>query len=139
MCKTLEKMEHLIERLENLAGGVLSKIQTSEGMCHTCGRVFALMTLCQDSPPDDVEAQVEDLEEAEDQKSILKGLELTTAAWMAISLRQKYLRQQETMVMDIESDLAVRPPLFVFIFITDANIVLCSPHSQVEMFAHSEF
>jgi breast cancer 2 susceptibility protein len=106
-CKTLERMEGLIDRLETLAGSSLARIQASEGMSLRDHTVDVLM-IGQESPPDDIEAQVEDLEETEDQKSILKGLKPTTAAWMAVSLRQKYLQQQETMVMDIESELTVR-------------------------------
>lgn len=66
---------------------------------------YIITDLRGDSPPDDIEAQVEDLIEADDSKSVLKGLKPTTAAWMAVSLRQQYLRQQETMAMDIESEL----------------------------------
>lgn len=106
-CKTLERMEGLIDRLEALAGSSLSRIQASEGTS-LWSHIVGVLIIGQESPPGDVESQIDDIEEAEDQKSILKGLKPTTAAWMAVSLRQKYLRQQETMVMDIESELAVR-------------------------------
>ncbi len=119
-CKTLERMEGLIDRLETIAGSSLSRIQASEGTS-LWSHIVDVLIIGQESPPGDIEARVEDIEEAEDQKPILKGLKPTTAAWMAVSLRQKYLRQRETMVMDIESELAVRPASLSTLF---SNVIL---------------
>jgi len=54
-----------------------------------------------------VESLVEELEESEDPKSILKSLTPTTAAWMAHTLNAKIIKQYEDMAGEITSELEV--------------------------------
>ncbi|KAG8870131.1 hypothetical protein FRC20_000369 [Serendipita sp. 405] len=88
LCKRMEKIEGLIERVERLAGAALEQVRKSE-----------------DSPPDHIDAMMDDFEDAEDVKPLLKALTRSDAAWLAITLHRKQLKQQESMRADIESDL----------------------------------
>lgn len=90
-CKELEKLEDLIERLENIAGAAMARIHASD-----------------DAAPDEADSYADDLEESDDPKTTLKGLSPTLAAWTAQSLRDRYRRRQETLAVDIQSELEVR-------------------------------
>ena len=60
-----------------------------------------------DSAPEDVESMVEDLEESEDPKAVLKTISPVTAGWMAVSLNSKIAQQHENMAGEITSELEV--------------------------------
>ena len=60
-----------------------------------------------DCPPDDIEDLVDELEEHEDPAGFLKSISAKKAGWMARHIEQRVQKDSETLVMDIESELAV--------------------------------
>lgn len=91
ICNRLEKMKGFVERLQGIAGSAMSRISD-------------------DAMPDDIDSKVEDLEESEDPKSMLKTISPVTAAWMASLLNAKILKQHEDMAGEITSELEASFP-----------------------------
>jgi len=106
--KKLETMRGYAERLHDIAGSTTS--ETSEG------EIFQFnMRLSSTSvtylAPEDVEFLVEELEESEDPKAMLKSISPTTAAHMVPFLNARTIERQEEMSREITLELEVRVSL----------------------------
>lgn len=79
-------------------------------MVSSCGvgKVPGLKGLLLDYPPDEVEDLLDELEDADDLNSLVKGLSPTNAGWLAQLIRKKCRDMRDKIGETIQRELEVR-------------------------------
>lgn len=87
-CKQMERIQATIDYLENMAGSSMSRARASQG-----------------SPPEAIDSVLDDIEDSDNPKSVVKSLSPLDAAWAALALQERLSKKQESLSAEIEAEL----------------------------------
>lgn len=112
--KKVSGLEGLAENLERTAG---RWVLPEDGKLQASITIVSLIGVLLDYPPDEVEDLLEELDDADDLSSLVKGLSPTNAGWLAHLIRKKCLDMKDRIGETIQRELEVRdrgrlPPLY---------------------------